>query len=377
MPTLYYLNPYSAIHIGGGSDGGGTAGHLLDSNYAYGTGGDSTGVRLHPPKNGVHLHYAFFFLHAADSTGCDLLCELRNCNTTYPLRPGTLIRSVTAAGGTSPNKWIGFDFTAYDDALDIRNPYWLVVGNPQGATYPGYSIRNRTYSYMVNMQRGGSPMGMMFTTTAGWTANGSGPSGPWAYVFVWSDGTVSGSSIVTGSSPPSTNVERGMRIDGFTEDIEIVGLWTTTGAGMEVFRIYEGDAAPGGALYSGFNGGSAYTRQAEEILVSGFLMFQTPVILRKGRLYRFVFSGASASSAPQVSNILDPDTLGAYGIAASVYQGKVCYCVNNAGAWKDYNNTTDGMWVPRMGLIVRDQVAYPSAAEVAAATWAYGNRELT
>lgn len=359
MANRFDYSPFLCPIIGGFGLAGSNTGFALNSDYTLGTGGACVGVRFHAPQGGVHLHYAYFFLHEADAEGQNLTCDLANYGASTT-RAGTSIRAVTSAGGTAANKWIKFDFTAYSDTLTANEIYWVVVGDAAG-NGDGYQIRTRNSSHATTASSaiaGTGPMYAMYTSTAGFTGNGTAPSYPVSFMLVFSDGTTIGHPYTQSATDTSATTERGLKIYGLTNSISIAGFVTTQqNTNVNTIQMYSGTTAPGGTVWAGFNGGSALTPTANQ-KANGVFLFPSVVTLEKDTVYRLTYTFSSAGNYPGYNECEDAATPGADAVACSLMAGNCCHCIDDtSGGWIDYDDATAGIRLSRISLIIADQVA--------------------
>jgi hypothetical protein len=358
--TINYSNClFHAPTFGGDGGIGSNTGYALDSNFTLGTGGDCVGLRFQPPPGGVHLHAAYFFLHAANASSHNLICHLANYGAAAT-RAGTSIRSVETAGGTTANKWIKFDFSAYEDTLTANDVYWLVVGDAAGSG-SGYQLRTRSSSFYTNVSSVSNSLGKMFafhTNDAGFTTVGTSVSYPIPFVLIFSDGSVVGHPYTQSASPTSNTLERGLKFK-FDEKITcsmMIGFFSSS---HSTIQIYSSDTIPGGTVWSGFNGGVAYTLPANVKTIQSGIFFPSPVTFEKNTTYRMTVKSSSSNTNPSSEEIEDYATLesSALNTLFGGSNGSWCFTIDNgAGGWTDYNNATDGYRLSRMSLIMQSQV---------------------
>ena len=358
---FYDRNPFLALQLGGFGTAGTNTGIALNSNYVFGSAGACVGVRFLAPFGGVHLHTAYFFLHAADAVGCDLACNLANYGSLVTV-PGSSIRQVTTPGGTTANKWVKFDFSAFSDVLTPGAPYWGVVGNPQGATNSGYQIRGRNSAHNLLT----TPFGFsIYSSTNGFTTAGPSITLPVAAIFVFSDGSVIGYPYTTALSGATTSLEHGLLISGLTEKLSINGLAFASGSSsyFSSIQVYEGSTAAGGTVWAGFNGGAAYNLTTQ---MSIYGVVKLPQFtFDKNTIYRVTMKNTNINSVCGYNCVEDPTTPGADALAACLGQGNFCYTIDNgAGGWTDYNDPYVGLYLPRMSLMIQDQVAVAAGGNI-------------
>jgi hypothetical protein len=365
--TINYSNSILLAPIFGGDGAVGTnTGYALDSNFELGVGGDCVGIRFVAPPGGVHLHSVYLFLHAANASSLDLTCHLANYGAATA-RAGTSIRSVTAAGGTTASKWIKFDFSAYEDALTANETYWAVVGAAAGSG-SSYQIRTRNSSVTTNSSITNASLGKMFlfyVNDAGFTTAGTAASYPCQFSLVFSDGTAIGHPYTRSPTPASNTLEKGLKFI-FDEKIICNGTIGAFSSYNSTIQIYQESTAPGGTVWSGFNGGEAYSLPTNIKSTSSGIFFPSPITFEKNTYYRMTVKSTSNNTSPTYSEVEDYETLESAALNTLLGAGSWCYTIDNgAGGWTDYNNATDGYRLARMSLILKSQVAIPAGGNYA------------
>lgn len=355
MTINFYQSIGYGVAIGGDGTSGSETGYALDSNFTLGSAGDCAGLRFVAPIGGVHVHSVYWFLHAADATGHDLVCALTGYNSASALRANTTaIRSVNAAGGTTANKWIKFDFSSYSDSLTADDIYWVVVGDAAG-NGSGYQIRTRTSSYKSLETTIINRFQYIYTNDAGFTTNGTAATPPFLCVVVFSDGSVVGMPYTKSVGSANNSLERGLKFI-FDEKVTCSGLsMNIASANVSSCQIYESATVPNGTVWSGFNGGSAYTIPTSSRNIGGIL-FPSPVTFEKNTYYRITIKSSSSHTYPGYNEVEDYATLEADALKTLLGAGSWCYTIDNgAGGWTDYNNATNGYRLARMSLILKQQ----------------------
>ncbi len=349
--SLFNQSAFIGPVFGGMGTVGANTNFLLFSAYVLGVSGTAVGVRFVAPPGNVSIKYVYVFLGAVNASDLPLTCDLTPYGPSTT-RPGTSYRTVTAAGGTTANKWIKFDFSAYPgDILTRGNVYWAVIGDIVAGH--GYGIRSRASSRWINNINAHL---FMFTSTVGFSTNGAAVTPAYPIMIVFSDGTVFGHPYTQGTLDASSTLERGMKFS-FTEKMQASGLIIgTTNQNISTLQIYEGASIPGSAVWSGFNGGAALALTSDEKNV-GVVNFPAPVTFAKNTVYRVTLMHLSANTAPGYNECEDIATPGQDAIACSLGQGSWCHTMDNgAGGWMDCNDTSM-LRLAAMGLIIVDQLA--------------------
>lgn len=366
MANLFNRNPHLAPIIGTDCDHASvTATALaLDSDLVVGASpaGDCFGIRFIAPPGNVHIDDVYFFITVGDAD---------NTLTVYLAPEGAsvsradLTATMDSATGvtTSNSKWVKFTF---DDA-DVLTPgtcYWIVIGDAAGATGSGlYQVKVRTNSY-VSAIVGLYPHFKGYTSTAGFTSNGTVQDAALAALIKFSDGTVYGNPYTSYVTDTNNTLERGIKFS-FTEQISCAGITFGPQAGaytdINTFQIHVGADQPIAgteSLFAGFNGGAAYTVTADEKQY-GMLWFPAVVTFAKDTVYRATFTYGNNENGPGYNQIEDAATLSTDGVTASYCQGNICRTIDNGAGngWTDNDDNVNGIYLPLMALIISDQVA--------------------
>lgn len=357
MTINFYQSSNFMLALGGEGTSGTNTAYSLDSNFELGVGGDCVGIRFVAPPGGVHVHSVYFFLDAANASSHDLICHLAGYNSASVTRANTTsIRSVNAAGGTTADKWIKFDFSAFEDALTAGDIYWAVAGDAAG-TGSGYQIRTRNSSIISVNNSIESKLFYMYSNDAGFTTNGTAIPITYSAIIVFSDGSVIGSPYTQNTGSASNTLERGLKFI-FDEKITCAGVtMNLASANASTLQVLSEGTAPGGSAWSGFNGGNAYTMTAGQKVIGG-VQFPSPVTFEKNTYYRLTIRSTDNHTYPGYSEVEDYATLESAALNTLLGAGSWCYTIDNgAGGWIDYNNATNGYRLPRMSLILQSQVA--------------------
>jgi hypothetical protein len=343
-----FNNPYNLMCLVGGPVNSGTeTGWALNGDFVYLTSGPCLGIRFVAPPGGTHLHSAYVFLHAEDSSAQDLTCYLAADNG--GTKAGAEIQHAHTSGGTTIDKWIKFDFSAFTDALTAGTYYWIVVGDLAG-NGDTYQIRSRITTLFAISNSGI----VAYSSTDGFASNTTAISPSCPVILVFHDGTVKGNPYTERLADTSNTYERGIKITGLTEQLSVVGIFLpAVSANMSTIQILEAATAPGGAIWSGFNGGVAQTLTANQKTSGQFIQFPSIVTFAKDTTYRLTIRYSVATTIPGYSNIEDSGTPGADATACSFLQGRYCRTISdNTGGWIDTPTALEGI-----ALALYDQVA--------------------
>jgi hypothetical protein len=318
--------------------------------FVYQSAGTAVAFRFVSPVT-ANLSKVLFYLTAAPASAHNL--QVLACAFSATATPGTQLTNglVNVSGGTTANSWVTASF-ASAVSLTFGVPYFIVIGDPNWTNPNTYSIQRRLAYIGHN-----STLLVGYSSTNGFSTAGTGlgnPVGP--IVLVFSDGTQYGCSINGGSATiGATTLERGVKITP-TEDITICGLFSSSAfpsTTAPTLKIYEGESIlPGGAIYSGFNGGAAYAYNINAS-ANGTIRFPD-CNLRAGTTYRIVIKPSSASGTPWAFPIGNYDNESA---------ATKTLLLNSAAPWLTYTleNASPG-WTDSLssminiGIIVKDQV---------------------
>lgn len=330
----------------------GNTSYALDAQFVLGTSGKSAGYRFLAPAGNVHVDDAWVFLHTAPGTANDLTGGLTAAGANASRAGSAYLDSgayhVHQSGGTTSSRWVHFDFTGLSpSALTPHELYWLVVGDETAAP-GGYAVRQRgpvaaappvIYSRLTS-----------FTNADGWTGNGAIVAYPAPCVLKFSDGAFLGCPYTGSTTPTSDTNERGLVLDGLTAPLAVVGGHSnsSSSANISTWKIYSGTTAPGTADIL-----SESTLAGAELV---FLHQHAAVTLASGTKYRFCFDFSANLARPYYVSVEDDAGIAGALPGSLALQGRMYMCEEASGAWKDYNNATDGYRLPEICLIVQDQV---------------------
>jgi len=277
--------------------------------------------------------------------------------------PGNLISNgsvtaVPAGAGT----WLLFTF-AIPPANTLGNVYWLVLGDGGWTTGNTASILARSGG-LYALDGMGPSLLSAYTSTVGFSVAGTAVATPPVIAIEFGNGAFLGQSHTNVANYTSNTLERGLKIVGLTETLLVSGMAAYIGTNVNSLKCYAGATLPGGTIYSGFNGGAAMSLTGGQAAI-GAAAFG-PCTLVNDTLYRFALGASAAHTGPQYSVIEGYAAAVAAGfgpmlLGCAPFGGRVCGCISDGGtpaAWVD-----SPQQLPRMALIVRDQVPITRPAE--------------
>jgi hypothetical protein len=352
MANLLDSTPSKFTFLGQSESTGIKTGFALDAVFVYGVSGVGLGFRWVAPTTTTVTDIWFFVTTTAGTPGVTtvLLCDYGASTLT----PGAQVTngSVTVSPGTTANKWIKATFATPPNVVK-GNVYWVILGDASWTLGNTATVMSRAASPNVDVNS--AEFFRAATSADSFLTAGTNVSTPPGIVVKFGDGKYLGNAISTTGTWTSNTLERGLKLAGLTESLVVSGVAYRVSTTYGDLKVYEGSTAPGGTIFSGFNGGSALTLTTGSKAI-GLVMFD-PVTLAKSTVYRFVFTFGSATSSPTYFTVEDSATYFADLAAVCPLGGNYTGCVDNgAGGWTDYNNSSDGIRVPQMALIVRDQI---------------------
>lgn len=319
---------FGGIGVGYGVLGTRSA-YALDTNFTLGSAGKCLGVRFIAPTT-TTLTDALLFLAAAPASAHNLSVSV--CAQTGATQAGAALTNGTVAvsGGTSANVWIKATF-ATPPSVTEGTAYWIVVGDPSGAA-SNYSVLSQGGACgALGATTGVSGTFRAYTSSDGFATAGSAVSLPAVCCLVFQDGNYQGqpySLTVAGDS--NAAVERGWLITP-DEDIVLDFIFGNFSAGT--VKVYPAASAPGGTIYSGFNGGNAFTITASAL--ANLCVRFPPCTLVGGSQYRLVVDPAASSQNPGYTAIEDDTTHSAILEACGFPGISMQHTEESGGAWVD------------------------------------------
>lgn len=340
MANNFFLPTAAPVRFGPTVIAVGTkAGIALDSNYAFGVGGDAVAYLFYAPTTS-DLVTAYFFVTATAGTPGNLTVELRNYNTAT-LPNSTVHATQAVSPGTTANKWIACTFATPFECVQ-GTPYYLVVGDAAGdgtnyATVLSAGVVGVTdYSYSISDTT---------VTTNGFGA-GTKQNKNAVCVLKFADGTIIGCPYTSGGASASNKLMRGLYVAGMTEQIKIGGITFNGSSTISGLNVFSGATAPAGVA------DLTVTFSAAES-ANGYAVF-TPFTMQKATIYRWVLTFGSNSTGPGYLSIED-GAGNADVLACGLFGGTMYWTISDGGGTPAWTNDTT--FYPRMRLIPTDQVA--------------------
>lgn len=330
MPTnLLDRHQYFGVGLGYGSTGTRTA-YALDTAFTLASAGKSLGVRFIAPTT-TTITDVLFLVTAAPAGAHNL--SVNACDSTSATQAGAALTNGTVAvsGGTSTNVWIKATFSTPPSVTE-GTCYWIVIGDPSGAA-SNYSILSVTaMTGLINIAgQAASPISRAYTSSDGFATAGTGVTAPAPICIVFGDGKYLGNPYtLAGTADSSAAVERGWLITT-EEDVNLSYIVGLTPAGS--VKVYPAASAPGGTIFSGFNGGAAFAIPASS-QACGCVRFP-PCTLVGGAQYRVVIDPSASTTNPGYHSIEDDTTHSAILEACGFPGVSMMHTEESGGAWVD------------------------------------------
>ena len=322
------------------------------SAYVLGTSGNCLGFRFYALTTTTITDVYWFIDEAPASNPNDLRCDVTGLNATQLYRPnvGTILASKSVSGGTTSDVWLKFTLDT-PVSVTAGQAYWVTIGDAVTAASP-YTILSRGGGYTGHQDFDYNLHASIFSQTAGFSANGTAVAPPSPCVVKCADGIAYGHPLtgISAAKFTSNQLSHGLYLPSVAESCFVIHLSCGNSLNGFTLRCHEDDVAPGGTIYPGFNGGSGV------VCTSGAYGSFPPCLLRKGHAYRFVLVHTTGSAYPNCSQVENGSGLGTdiipalYTILGPIYATED----NGAGAWKTYDNATDGFYVPVLSLTIND-----------------------
>ncbi len=326
MTNNFDVLPCSAIEFGMGSGTVSTrTAYALDTDFVLGSAGKCLGIRFVSPVTDT-IDDILFFISTAPAVAHNL--SLNVCAQTSAQRAGAAIANGTLAvsGGTTSGAWVKATFSS-KPSLTAGVAYWIVIGDPVGATTGGYQILSRGSLYYSN-----TVAWTGFTHSTGFSGNGTEGTVPPCCIH-FTNGTYIGMPYTaTAGADSSADVRRGWKITP-DENIILSGIRFISFPASSTLEVYVDGTAPGGTIYSGFNGGSALTLDASA-LANTFLRFP-PCTLLSGVTYRIVVNPSAATTLPGFVGMEDAVTEATILQACGYPAMGMYHTEENGAAWTD------------------------------------------
>jgi hypothetical protein len=334
--------------------------YALDSNFVLDGGGGSgagkcLGCKINSPVTDT-ITDILFYLSAAPASAHNLSVNV--CVQTSSSLPGAAVANgtVTISGGTTAGKWIKATFSS-KPSLTAGVAYWIVIGDPSGAA-SNYSIVNKGG---LGYSSANFPYGTCYTSSDGFKTNGSAVGNPPPVCVSFTGGTYLGQPYTLASTADSSaDLERGWKI-AVQEDIIVTGISASAFDSGGSIKIYQDGQNPGGTIFSGFNGGSAFAIDVSAVANTALRIPATTLL--GGTTYRIVQDPNGVAVTPGYITIED-DTTHAAILEACGFPGAFNMQHTEEAAGPTWVDTPSK--IPRMSLIIQSNPAIdtPTVANV-------------
>lgn len=302
----------------------------LDAPYVAGTSGSAYGCFFVPPMSGDLTDvWARVTSYAGLWTETDGLIQARVYEDALGNeRPDTskLVGTINIALSGSGSGWSRGSGSI---PLTADRLYAMTISDSDGGA-PGHAVMT---SSARNSFLFGSPVGMAFITSDGWSSSGVSLSHP-ACVCMKIGGVMMGGSLFISRSNTGVNtLERGVKFTP-TADVVLIGKWSEGSNEVALgSRLYEDGQPPGSPLQTWSAGlGSGWDFSGPPL--TRFFPEGEERVLLKGKTYRFTTVKTVASGQPRVYEAdaaIDADQK-----ALFPFNGAYHYTYDNgAGGWTD------------------------------------------
>lgn len=349
-PLMSFLGPHWTTI---GATAAANTGTTLNAAYVAGVSGGAVGYRI-MAKVASSIKKVYLFMDTKTGTAANLRMQgavysEKPSGTSPQAWPSTTVRqaavSGTFAASAADRHWIEFDLSANSYTPAIGEILWFVGTNnavAPGTDYPRIITTTGYQSAAVT-----SADLAMFTSTAGFSASGSGGGLLRPVIIVeYADGTIDGNPItVLNSTFYSSNTrERGIVIDTLDSPVVVNGFYFTANANYSGINVYgpgstSGTAAPGGTTLQSYTLGSAPINDR----TSGIRLV-TPFTLSANSKYRVTLTFSGSAQAPTVGQI-EGSTDFADCLLAGAFGNSIGYSTidNGSGGWTDDKSAWGGI----------------------------------
>lgn len=327
----------------------------LNAAFVNGTSGAAVAIRWMAMTTDP-IDELYVFLDSNGGTLGSITMESKIYNENTQLKPGTTTRA-TSTATTMPgavDKWIKFAFgTPYTPA--VGEILWITVYNTSGAPatdFPG--IMTATTALNVQLSGGGVACG--FTTTDGFSTNGTAANEV-PFVLKCGSNYFGNPFTQTNTSYYSSNTrQRGIVVTP-TEDIAVNGaMFNPISSAFNEVKIYDNTTAPGGTALATYDMDSNANATTGD--VCGGVTFAS-YTLTGGTTYKIVNTFASSATTPTVWQIEDYSSYSSIfdAVRANDQIGCPWSCIDDgAGGW-----TIDKSICPAYALYIDDNPAISSS----------------
>lgn len=222
----------------------------LDSAYTFNSAGDGVAHRMF--GRGKAIANAYYYISAvAAGTQVninDINAELRNDNgsATAPNRASPTLHASGSADPNGETTWIGWHKIALSAFTTTEGTiYWLIVADADGGGTDYATVQHAlgNSDVLTHLRALAQP----YDATNGFVSNPTARAG-WPLVLLeHSDGTVAGWAVTSHATVTSNTERKGLRHDGFTETIKLLGALAGNVASITGAEVYDDDGTvPGG-----------------------------------------------------------------------------------------------------------------------------------
>ncbi len=325
----------------------------LNAAFVNGTSGNAVAVRyMANTTDPIDELYLFLDTITGTRGNITMAAKIYNENA-FAARTGSTERDASTATSmpASDDQWIKFTFgTPYTPA--IGEILWLVAYNTAADPATDYPHILTSISTAAGGVTGGVGNMAGYTTTAGFSANGSA-AGKLPFVIKQGSNYFGQPFTQRATVYSSNQLERGIVITP-SEDVVVTGVVFEGGnVAAALIRILADATAPGGTALYEYDLDSDTNQTTND--VCNAKVFSTPVTLSGGTTYKVTMTFSANATIPSGAQIEDYssyssmfDTLREYDTMFQPWSA----IDNGAGGW-----TIDKAFLPAITLIVRD---YPA-----------------
>lgn len=324
----------------------------LDTAYTAGSAGKAIGIKIVLTET-LTLDKVYFFITAFTGTAAnvnDIDIEIRASaaggpDTTAPGLVDSDVKDPASATG-----WIAATI-ATPPSLTAGTAYHIIIADADGGGTDFATVLRNTNNSLQDSDAAHANFQFEFTTN-GFSSNNAGNT-LGAIVVTFSDGSAWGHPFTTAGTVSNNALQKGLLIDGLTEQLKIFGAVTPiNNASFSGINLWTGTTGPGGSA----GAQATYPITGPTTSSPTGFMFGTPPTLAKSTQYRIVFTYSGALTRPSKYDI---GTGADANLKACMLGGGTWYWTEEVAgpAWSDATSS----W-PAMALLVEDQVAVTAAA---------------
>jgi len=325
---------------------------LLDSLYDPNNAspaGDAIGLRLRLVAAKT-LTTVYFYITAESTPSPDTLDAEIRIGGIGSADPGAGNQIATATSGAiTAASW---NSVALSGAVAAAAYRYICIGNKSWVSGSHTILKNWASAYTWN-SLGQWEDRRDFSTTGGWASGwASANTSSMPVVVVFDDGTIIGFAFGVSTNALFTNntLYRGLKIDGITESIKLLGFMADNGVNWPTSSLFEGSALPNAPTQTatGLDGTSAQPYV--------FIFDNRPVTLAKSTVYRFAMKPSANSQRPSAVQI----GTGADATLRAAMPGGNTWVGTQEIAGPAWSDTADAL--PTVMALVESQVAVTGGA---------------